>query len=527
MNEQQRPRIAVFAGPNATVLNSEPLVTSNAARVRAGLPARAHDVVRPQRLAAPVTVYIEQFSAHPLEAEVSGLYGPPDGYIGADGTFSRERHADTDKPVYEVTLTADDGLYYLPYMAMQSDGRAWDGDESDPFGPPDRTRQPFYPSAERVFEEIDRFGVGDDGLGGHLARMADYDFLRPAPPAGYTSQGEERGRDFYPYRPVHLLRQPSRLALARLTNAVAAAMASGSYAGGLWLEGSPFVEETAYWLNLLIDTPLPIAACAAQRPHGAVGDDGARNIIDAVTYLTSGVWADQQGRDALGGVVVMDQQIVSARAMQKQDARPGGYTTTGGHGGVLGTITSIGRPVISMVPTYKHTWRSDVRLTAMPASVLDGSGRLVPELMPNVGFVKIGQYMEMSDEVDPTSQVGILTRVAQVVQSGALAGFVGEGSAPFGTLNESAEAALHVAIFSGVPIVKVGRGGGGVSEKTYAPFAVAGGNLSAPKARLLLMASLLKLGMLPRAADPAAPTTDEIAATRAALDRYQEIFDSH
>jgi L-asparaginase len=135
--------------------------------------------------------------------------------------------------------------------------------------------------------------------------------------------------------------------------------------------------------------------------------------------------------------------------------------------------------------------------------------------------------MEISDEVDPTSQVGILTRVAQVIQSGALAGFVGEGSAPFGTLNESAEAALRVAIFSGVPIVKVGRGGGGVSEKTYAPFAIAGGNLSAPKARLLLMASLLKLGMLPRAADPGAPTSDEIAATRAALDRYQDIFDSH
>jgi hypothetical protein len=517
VNEQPRPRIAVFAGPNATVLNSEPLVTSTAARIRAGLPPRDQDAVRPQRLAAPVKVYIEQFSAHPLEAEVKGLYNAPDGYIATDGTFSKERRAETDKPVYEVTLTPEDGLYYLPYMAMQADGRPWEGDESDPFGPPDRTRQPFYPSAERVFEEIDRFGVGDDGLGGHLARMADYEFLRPAPPAGYTSQGEERGRDFFPYRPVHLLRQPSRLALARLTNAVADAMASGRYAGGLWLEGSPFVEETAYWLNLMIDTQLPIAATAAQRPHGAVGDDGARNIIDAVRYLTSGVWSDEQGRDALGAVVVIDQQIVTARSIQKSDARPGGYVTTGGHGGVLGTITSIGRPVISMVPTHRHTWRSDVRMTAP----------LDPEQMPLVGFVKIGQYMEISDEIDPAGQVGILTRVAQIVQSGALAGFVGEGSAPFGTLNSSAEAALRVAVFSGVPIVKVGRGGGGVSERTYAPFAIAGGNLSAPKARLLLMASLLKLGMLPRAADPAAPTSEEIAATRQALDRYQEIFDSH
>jgi L-asparaginase len=522
-----KPRIAVFAGPNATVLNSEPLVTSNAARKRAGLQPLPYDAIRPQRLAAPVTVYVEQFSAHPLESDAAQLYGPPDGYVGADGSYSRERRTENDKPVYEVTLTPDDGLYMLPYMGMQADGRPWDGDESDPFGPPERARQPFYPSAERVFEEVDRFGVGDDGVGGHLARLANYDFLRPAPPAGYTQRGEVRGRDFFPYRPPHLLRQPSRLALARLTNSVAWSLASGSYDGALWMEGSPFVEETTYWLNLLLDTPLPIAGVAAQRPHGAVGDDGPRNIIDAVKYLTSRVWADEAGRDALGAVVVMDQQIVNARSIQKADARPGGYVTTGGHGGVLGTITSIGRPVVSMVPTYRHTWRSDVRLSALTDSVRDESGGLRQDAMPLVGLVKMGQYMEQSDEVDASSQVGILTRVARVVGSGALGGFVAEGSAPFGTLGESAEAALRIATFSGLPIVKVGRGGGGVSEKTYAPFAIAGGNLTAPKARLLLMAALLKHGLLPRAADPANPTREELGATRAALDRYQDIFNTH
>ena len=245
-NRPRKPRIAVFAGPNATVLNSEPLVTSNKARVARGLPPRTApdgapipDSLRPQRLAAPVTVYVEQFSAHPMESDVPNLYAAPDGYMGADGAFSRERRADDDKPVYEVTLNPEDGLYPLPYMAMQADGRPWDGDESDPFGPPDRTRQPFYPSAERVFEEIDRLGIGDDGLAGHLSRRADFDFFRPMPPAGYTSQGEVRGRDFFPYRPVHLIRQPSRLALARATNEVMRVMATGDYDGALWMEGSP------------------------------------------------------------------------------------------------------------------------------------------------------------------------------------------------------------------------------------------------------------------------------------------------
>ena len=79
-----------------------------------------HDALRPQRLAAPVKVYVEQFSAHPLESDVAELYGPPDGYIGADGVFREHRQNASDKPVYEIELKPDDGLYPLPYMATQA-----------------------------------------------------------------------------------------------------------------------------------------------------------------------------------------------------------------------------------------------------------------------------------------------------------------------------------------------------------------------------------------------------------------------
>jgi hypothetical protein len=67
--KQAKPRIAVFSGPTATIQNSEPLVTSNKAREKYGYPLRTNadgtpmrsDVLRAQRIAAPVTVYIEQF----------------------------------------------------------------------------------------------------------------------------------------------------------------------------------------------------------------------------------------------------------------------------------------------------------------------------------------------------------------------------------------------------------------------------------------------------------------------------------
>jgi L-asparaginase len=73
----EKVRIAHLSGPNATIQNTPPLVTSNKARQKHGLPLLKapdgsnirFDALRPQRLAASVKVYVEQFSAHPLERE--------------------------------------------------------------------------------------------------------------------------------------------------------------------------------------------------------------------------------------------------------------------------------------------------------------------------------------------------------------------------------------------------------------------------------------------------------------------------
>src|ERR1700730_4483094 len=108
----ERKRIAVFSGPTATIQNTVPLVTSNKAREKYGLSPSIHadgsplryGHRRPQRLAQEVTVYVEQFSAHPLERDAAELYGPPDGFLQADGTFSRERNSPDDQPVYEIEL---------------------------------------------------------------------------------------------------------------------------------------------------------------------------------------------------------------------------------------------------------------------------------------------------------------------------------------------------------------------------------------------------------------------------------------
>jgi len=359
--ENEKPRIAVFSGPTATIQNSEPLVTSNKAREKYGLPPRSHadgsrmrfDVLRAQRLAAPIVVYVEQFSAHPLERDAAELYSAPDGYLDAAGAFHKERHGAGDKPVYEITLKPEDGLYPLPYMARQANGQAWEMDGTEKDAASELCRVPFFPDGSRLFEEIDRLGISDEGVGCLLSGKAAFDFYRALPSGGYatgrhaderTDIGagdigpESRGVDFFPYRPGYLRKEPPMAALARVTNVVQRALASGKYLGAIWLEGSPFVEETTYWLNLLIDTTLPICGNSSQRPHGAIANDGDRNIVDSVNFITSRIWADESGRDCVGAVAILDEQIFTSRDVQKGDARPGGYVATGGHGGIIGRI---------------------------------------------------------------------------------------------------------------------------------------------------------------------------------------------
>src|SRR5712691_4264245 len=565
-----KPKIAVFSGPTATIQNSEPLVTSNKARHKHGLPLRTNpdgiplrfDALRPQRLAAPVTVYIEQFSAHPLERDAAELYAPPDGYLDAQGVFHKTRQSPNDVPVYEVTLRPEDGLYLLPYMARQADGQAWEDDGSHEFAPPDRCRQPFYPDASRIVEEIDRFDIGAAGVGNLLSSRADFAFYRAAPPGGYkkglptaqrTDVGsgdivpETLGVDFFPYRPLWLFQQPPRAALARVTNVVQHALASEQYGGAIWLEGSPNVEETIYWLNLLIDTTVPIVGNASQQPHGAAGNDGDQNIIDAVEYIVSRVWADETGRDSVGAVAIQNKQIFAAREVQKADARPGGYTATGGHGGIVGRISEAfpATPtVLTFVPARRHTSTSAVnlrqlpdtvrgvrregeRIVPVPVQIKDDRGDLLPGAIPKVTIVKgASQYAGDAAPDDPTGEVDILARIEKNLRRAPLAGFVGEGMAHYGIMNRDVDATLRRAVFSGMPVVKVGHGNAEGFTPRIPPF-LSGTNLTATKARLLLMACLMKCGSLPVAVNPDNPTQTEFEATMARLDEYQAVFDTH
>jgi L-asparaginase len=193
-----------------------------------GSPLR-FDVLRLQRLAAPVTVYIEQFSAHPLERDFAELYAPPDGYLDSAGVFTKRTPSADDKPVYEVTLQPGDGLYPLPYMARQANGQAWEMDGTEKNAPAELCRVPFFPDGSRLVRGNRSAGNFRRRRRLLLSGKADFDFYRALPSGGYAkgrSAGERtdigagdiapetRGVDFFPYRPGYLRKEPPMAALA-------------------------------------------------------------------------------------------------------------------------------------------------------------------------------------------------------------------------------------------------------------------------------------------------------------------------
>jgi L-asparaginase len=527
------PKIAIFSGPRSTIANTPVLVTSNKGRLAADRQIEgAADHLVPQTLYEPVTVRIKKFSAHPLEQEAAEVYH------------------DDGKDYWEVELSPEDGAYLLPYVARRANGSANGAPfEHSDLNNPDVDfggRQTFFPDGSRLFADIDRSLGGRDehGEGSPLSRIAEFDFIRVLPPAGYTKQGEVAGQDFFPYQPRHIGKFPPAHTMARVINIVSKALISGEYAGGIWMEGSPHVEETLYWMSLLIDTDLPLVGVSAQRPHGALSNDGDQNLVDAVTYVVSGRGSGN------GGVGIVDEQIFAAREFKKGDARPGGYKATGGHGGVLGSTKA---PIhIWYRPAYKHTSRSDVALSKLPAAVSffeyadssspttiaikENDGSLRGDVIAQVHMAKYGHYMAEEDTADPDVEVDIIARIKrgleQEADSGPYApkfhGFVLEAAAGTGSALSSQTAALAVAAYSGMPVVRVSRGDPeGPLATNPNDLTIEGSNLDATKARVLLRAAMLKLGRLPRARDARKPTAHERTTALSKIADFQAIFDTH
>jgi hypothetical protein len=144
-----------------------------------------------------------------------------------------------------------------------------------------------------------------------------------------------------------------------------------------------------------------------------------------------------------------------------------------------------------------------------------------------VAIVKDGGFYAEEYFDDPAVTADLVALLARKLEIDRLAGFVIEGTSPYGKMTSSVrQRVLRKAIHSGLPVVRVGRG----NPEGFADpdeYFIAGSNLTATKARMLLMACLLKFGSLPPARNPDEPTQAELSAIRTAVAAYQRIFDTH
>ena len=114
--------------------------------------------------------------------------------------------------------------------------------------------------------------------------------------------------------------------------------------------GTFTTEETAYFLHLTLCTEKPMVMVASQRKHDEVGNDGDRNLLDAIRVALA---AEASGK---GVLVTLHEEIHSAREVVKTNQRPGGFISPGR--GILGHVED-DQVSFFYTPLRRHTFKSE------------------------------------------------------------------------------------------------------------------------------------------------------------------------
>jgi L-asparaginase len=245
-----------------------------------------------------------------------------------------------------------------------------------------------------------------------------------------------------------------------IARAVDAAARDARFDGMIVTHGTFTAEETAFFLNLVVRTEKPLVVVCSQRRHGEPGNDGDRNLLDALRIATH---PEAAGK---GVLVVLNEEIHAARDVTKTNQRPSGFASSGL--GLLGHA-EVDQVSFYRAPLRRHTYRS-----AFDIRELQGLPRVdILAAYPDADDVAVRAFMQAGTR-------GI------VIHGFAYSGIPSEGQRP----------ALREALDAGIAVVQTNRGGGGrisAISPGYPPSPfIKGDNLSAQKARILLMLAFTK-----------------------------------
>ena len=247
-------------------------------------------------------------------------------------------------------------------------------------------------------------------------------------------------------------------------------------AGVVITHGTDTMEETAFFLNLVLRTAKPIVLVGAMRPATAISADGPMNLYNAIAV------AADPAAGSRGVLVVANDEIHFAREVAKTNTTQVG-TFRATHRGLAGLVNA-GRLHYYAPPVRRHTAASEFAPLCSagvpPASVGEAGEDACATSLPRVDIVyaHAGMGRELIDAAVRAGARGIV-----------IAG-VGDGNLGAPALAAAAEAAR-----TGVVIVRSSRTGGGVVERNIeidddALGFIAADELNPQKARVLLMLGL-------------------------------------
>lgn len=253
----------------------------------------------------------------------------------------------------------------------------------------------------------------------------------------------------------------------RLAARIETLLAGGEADGVVVTHGTDTLEETAYFLSLVVHSDKPVILVGAMRPASANGADGPANLYNAVAL------AAHPRAGGRGPLVVINDQIHYAREVTKTNTlRPDAFDSP--NRGPAGLIHA-GSARFFNTNDSRHTRHSEFSL----------EGLNVQEL-PDVAIVY--SHAGYGD--------GVIRHLIDTGVDGIVLAGVGAGNT-----TDAARAALSEAVSQGVAVVRSSRVGSGIVERSSSPDDpmsdarlgfIAAQELNPQKARILLMLGLTR-----------------------------------
>jgi L-asparaginase len=225
--------------------------------------------------------------------------------------------------------------------------------------------------------------------------------------------------------------------------------------------GTDTIEETAYFLNLVVKTKKPVVMTAAMRPSTALSADGPLNFFNAVAVAAD---KDAAGR---GVLVVVNDWIHGASSLTKTSTTAV-QTFLSPLSGLIGTVT-YGDVEFYRLPVGRHTTESDFSLEGVTT-------------LPRVDIIMAHENMDGA----------LIDAAVGAGAKGIVVAGVGNGNMTAAAVNALAKHSKAGIVCVRASRVTTGRVGRNVELDDDKLGLVAALDLNPQKARVLLRLALLR-----------------------------------